>query len=103
MTKHKNIRGTDGSGVDPDSVTIQFPCKDYPIKIVGEAAPDYRERVLDIVEKHAPGFDRTTVTVRDSSNGRYCSVTVRITATGEPQLKAMFEDLKQHPAVRMVL
>lgn len=88
---------------EPTPPKIAFPCENYPIKIVGEAAPDYREVVLEVVEVHAPGFDRETAEVRDSRNGRFRSVTVRITATGEPQLKAMFEDLKQHPLVRMVL
>lgn len=85
------------------SVKIEFPCEGYLIKIVGEASLDYESLVLATVEEHAPGFDRSTVSVRNSKNGRYQSVTVQITATGEPQLKAMFEDLKQHPQVRMVL
>lgn len=84
-------------------VTIQFPCDNYPVKIIGEAGGDYHDEVLKIVEIHAPGFDRETVSMRDSRNGRFVSVTVSITATGEPQLKALFEDLKQHPSVHMVL
>ncbi len=88
---------------DTSSVRIEFPCPDYPVKIVGEAAPDYQQRVLDVVAIHAPDFDRAQAAVKDSKNGRYCSVSVRITATGEPQLKALFEDLKQIPQVRMVL
>jgi len=88
---------------DTSSVRIEFPCENYPIKIVGEASPDYERLVLEAVESHAPGFDRSGATIRDSKNGRYCSVTVKITATGEDQLKALFEDLKRQPLVRMVL
>lgn len=88
---------------DTSSVRIEFPCEGYPIKIVGEASPDYERLVLEVVAIHAPDFDRSSVTVRDSKNGRYCSVTAKITATGEPQLKALFEDLKLQPLVRMVL
>ena len=93
----------DGANPDPTPPKIEFPCENYLIKIVGEAGRDYDAAVLEMVELHAPGFDRELVTIRDSSNGRYCSVSVRITATGEPQLKAIFEELKRHPSVRMVL
>lgn len=98
-------RGGDGASQAAEATPpkIEFPCENYPIKIVGDAAPDYEAQILAMVEIHAPGFDRRAVTVRDSSNGRYRAITVRITATGEPQLKAIFEELKRHPAVRMVL
>lgn len=92
-----------GAANTPEPPKIEFPCENYPVKIVGDAAPDYHEQVLSMVEIHAPGFDRQSVEVRDSRNGRFCSVTVRITATGEPQLQALFEELKKHPSVRMVL
>ena len=88
---------------EPDAPKIEFPCEDYPIKVMGESSAAYREAVLNIMEKHASGFDATKVTVRDSRNGKYQSLTVFICATGEPQLKAIFEDLKTLPATRMVL
>ena len=82
---------------------ITFPCDDYPIKIMGQASAAYREVVLSIIHKHAPGFDLEKVTVRDSRKGNYQSLTVFITATGTDQLTAIFEDLKKHPSTRMVL
>ena len=86
---------------DPPKIT--FPCHDYPIKIMGQASAAYREAVLSIIQKHAPGFNLEKVTVRDSRNGNYQSLTVFITATGVGQLTAIFEDLKKHPSTRMVL
>lgn len=81
---------------------IEFPC-DYPIAVVGEAAPDFLSLVEEIVESHAPGFLRERTTVRPSAGGRYVSVRVTITATGEPQLRALFEALKGTGRVQAVL
>ncbi len=82
---------------------IEFPCPDYPIKVMGEASVEYQESVLEIMEIHAPGFDRARVTVRDSRKGTFQSVTVFIEATGIDQLQNLFEDLKKLPATKMVL
>ncbi len=86
-----------------ESVRIEFPCADYPIKIVGEARVAFREHVLTIVEKHAPGFDAERMQVRESRDGNYQSITLFITATGEPQLRALNQDLRASSMVKMVL
>lgn len=85
-----------------DAPRIEFPCP-YPIKIIGHNVPDFRANVLRIVETHAPGFASTEVSVRDSREGAFCSVRVTITATGEPQLRALHAALVAEPAVKLVL
>lgn len=82
---------------------IEFPCERYPIKSMGKASACFREAVLAVMNKHAPGFDKSSVQVRPSSKGNYESVTVFITASGTDQLRAIFEDLKKIPEIRMVL
>lgn len=82
---------------------IEFPCPDYPIKILGDAGPGLHELVIEVMEQHAPGFDQARMTVRDSRNGRYQSLTVWITAEGESQLKAIHEDLIQSKLTKMVM
>ena len=82
---------------------IEFPCPDYPIKIMGEACEEYTVAVLAVMENHAPGFDRERVSIRESRHGRFHSVTVFIEATGVDQLQNIFEDLKKLPQTRMVL
>ena len=81
---------------------IEFPC-DYPIKVMGEHTEDFAEAVLEIVRCHDPGMCSERVCYRASSNGRYLSVQVVITATGTEQLTALFEDLKASGRVAMVL
>ncbi len=81
---------------------IEFPC-DYPIKVMGEAHAELHQHVLQVMERHAPGFDHRKITVRDSSKGKWQSITLVITATGKPQLEAIFADLKTSRRVKMVL
>jgi hypothetical protein len=81
---------------------IEFPCE-YPIAVVGEAAPDFQSLVESIIDAHAPGFPRHRTTVRESGAGRWLSVRVTIVATGEPQLRALFEALKGTGRVQAVL
>lgn len=86
----------------PKAPKIEFPC-DYVIKVIGHAAPDFRAYVVSVVEKHAPGVREDLISVTDSRNGRFTSVQLTIVATGEPQLQALFEDLKSSGRVHMVL
>lgn len=87
---------------EPQPPKIEFPC-DYVIKVIGTAAPDFREFVMEVAERHAPGISEADITVNDSRQGRFSSVQVKIVATGEPQLKALFEELKASGRVHMVL
>jgi uncharacterized protein len=82
---------------------IAFPCENYPIKVLGEADHETHCYVLDIIERHAPGFDQTRITISESSKGRFRSVTVWITATGEPQLRAINDDLRISKKIKMVM
>jgi len=82
---------------------IEFPCEDYPVKVLGDASGSLLQFVLETTEQFAPGFDRNKVTVKDSSKGRFSSVTVFITATGIQQLEQYHSALRSHSAVKIVL
>lgn len=88
---------------DPGAPKIEFPCPDYPIKVMGDAGDELHCLVVEVMERHAPDFDQTRISVRESSKGRFQSVTVWITATGVPQLQAIHEDLRTSPITKMVL
>jgi len=82
---------------------IEFPCPDYPVKILGVSGIEFREYVLNTVEVYAPGFDATRISVKDSNKGTFQSITVFITATGEDQLRDLNTDLRASDLVKMVL
>ena len=89
-------------GGDQPEVKIEFPCE-YPIKVLGNNTSGFIEAVLAMCKRHAPELDESAATVKHSSEGRFVSVTVTIMATGEPQLKALYEDLKLNGDVKMVI
>ena len=81
---------------------IEFPCE-YPIKVLGRRSDQFRGIVLEVFQRHAPGFDEACITVRDSSKGTFTAMTVTITATGPDQLQALHEDLMATGHVQMVI
>ena len=52
---------------------------------------------------HAEDCDFERIRVQESSNGRFRSVTLYITATGKEQLVNIHKDLTAHPSVKMVI
>ena len=82
---------------------IDFPCERYPIKVIGDAGEGFAELVVEVIQRHAPDLDATSLVVRDSRNGRFLSVQVLITATGVEQLQAIHVDLRATGRVHMVL
>jgi len=87
---------------DIESPVIEFPCA-YPIKIIGDVTDDAVNTILDVVRRHAPEVTPDVVSTRKSSKGNFHSIRVTIVATGEPQLKALHEELMILDSVRMVL
>lgn len=85
-----------------DIPKIEFPC-DYPVKVIVEYETGLLEEVMDIARRHDPSIALDKVKQRASRHGKYHSITILLWCTGEGQLKRLFEDLKQHDAVRMVL
>ena len=82
---------------------IEFPCPNYPVKVMGDAGLELHDLVIEVMTRHVVDFQAGHISVRDSTKGRFQSLTVMITATGEDQLQAIFQDLKKNPIVRMVL
>lgn len=87
---------------DEKKPEIEFPCK-YPIKVLGEAHPDLNQHVIDVMNRHAPTITESDLSAKNSSKGKWQSITVTIIATGKPQLDAIFADLKTSARVKMVL
>ncbi|MGS2717213.1 YbeD family protein [Eionea flava] len=82
---------------------IEFPCHDYPVKIMGESSDTLLEFVLATTEQFAPNFNRDKVSIKQSGKARFTSVTVFITATGPQQLDEYHKALRANPAIKIVL
>jgi putative lipoic acid-binding regulatory protein len=91
----------DPAGHSADSL-ITYPSS-FPIKVMGLCAEGYAQAVLEVVLRHAPDFDPTSMEMRPSKAGKYLSLTVTITARSREQLDALYRDLSGHPMVKMVL
>ncbi len=87
---------------EQDPPKIEFPC-DYPIKVLGRSTAVFRTVVLEVFERHAPGFDSGAVVEKGSSKGTFTSLTVTIIATGPDQLDALHKDLLATGQVQMVI
>ena len=79
---------------------LEFPCS-FTYKVMGLAQPELVDKVLNVVQKHAPGD--YTPSVKPSSKGNYHSVSVTITATHIDQVETLYEELGAIAIVRMVL
>ncbi len=86
----------------PEAPKIEFPC-DYPIKVMGRSCETFEAVILEVFERHAPGFDEQTVIAKLSSKGTFTSLNITITATGQAQLEALHQDLLATGHVTMVI
>ena len=85
-----------------ESSLLEYPC-DFPIKILGHTQAGYAQAVLEIVRRHAPDFDSSSMEMKTSKRGKYLSVTCVICATSREQLDGLYQELCDHPMVVMVL
>ncbi|RKZ95233.1 MAG: DUF493 domain-containing protein [Gammaproteobacteria bacterium] len=81
---------------------LEFPC-DFPIKAMGESSADFDAIVVSIVRKHADDINEGAVASKQSSGGKFTSVTVTIQATSKAQLDAIYQELSSHEMVKYVL
>ena len=87
---------------EPQAQRLDFP-RTFPIKAIGKAEADFRELVMEIVRRHAPELSINQVSVRESSGGKWLSVTLVILAKNQMQLDAIYRDLSSHDRVAWTL
>ncbi|MFY0665244.1 MAG: DUF493 domain-containing protein [Natronospirillum sp.] len=82
---------------------IEFPCKDYPVKVVGEDSEAFKSSVFAVFTQL--GIEHSTTRIREmpSKNGRFIALTVPITAESVEQLSTLNTELRKLPAVKMVI
>jgi putative lipoic acid-binding regulatory protein len=88
---------------DPTSGSlIEYPSK-FPIKVMGPNVDGYVHAITAIAKQFDPGFDASSVELRDSKGGKYLGVTITVTATSREQLDELYRTLSTHPMVKVVL
>jgi len=81
---------------------IEFPTE-FPIKLMGRNTSEFPATARALVEKHAGAVNDDAVQAASSSNDRFVSITVTITATSQQQLDAIYQDATDHEDVLMAL
>lgn len=81
---------------------LKFPCE-FPIKVMGRSGINLRDRVIEIVGRHAAHLSGRAVTSRTSRKGNYVSVTAVVPATSQRQLDDIYRDLSACESVLIAL
>lgn len=81
---------------------IEYPSQ-FPIKVMGENADGFVHAITSIAKQFDPGFEASSVELRDSKGGKYLGITVTVTATSREQLDELYRTLSSHPMVKVVL
>jgi len=85
-----------------NSSLLTFPC-DFPIKIMGKATGVFKDDIFAIVHKHYSNIKTDAFQTNASKNGNFLAISVTVHALDQPSLDALYQDLSQHPDIKMVL
>ncbi|MEI7762317.1 MAG: DUF493 family protein [Comamonadaceae bacterium] len=86
----------------PPESLIEYPSQ-FPIKVMGIKSDGLVHAISLIARQFDPGFDASTIELRESKAGKYLGVTVTVTATSREQLDELYRTLSTHPMVKVVL
>ncbi|MEI6734814.1 MAG: DUF493 family protein [Comamonadaceae bacterium] len=86
----------------PPESLIDYPSQ-FPIKVLGIKSDGLVHAISMIARQFDPGFDATTIELRESKGGKYLGVTITVTATSREQLDELYRTLSTHPMVKVVL
>ena len=86
----------------PAPSLIEYPSR-MPIKVMGLKVDGLVHTITTIAGEFDPGFDASTIELRESKGGKYLGVTITITATSREQLDDLYRKLSGHPMVKVVL
>jgi len=81
---------------------IEYP-SEFPIKVMGAMQDAFAQTIVEVVQLHDPTFHAGKLDMRPSSQGKYLSLTVTVTATSREQLDNLYRALSSHPMVKVVL
>ena len=81
---------------------IEYPCL-FPVKVMGLKTDDFFLQMAALAQRHDPFLDPASIAQRDSSGGKYISLTITITATSREHLDNFYRALTSHPLVKYAL
>jgi putative lipoic acid-binding regulatory protein len=85
-----------------DQSPLQFPT-DYPIKVVGRTADDFRPRIDSLVLIHTPDLTPERISERASGAGNFTSITYNIIARDRDHVTNLVNALASADGVLMVI
>lgn len=88
--------------IDESNTPLEFPC-DFPLKVMGRDEEGFRDHVLALVAEQAGEKAVVSIRDRESSGGRFISLTVTVRAESRPQLDDIYRELHASPRVLMTL
>ncbi len=81
---------------------IDFPCF-FAIKVMGESNQGFVETIKILVQTHVPEFSEDDIDKRESSSGKYLSLTCNVWVTSQEHLDTVYRSVTSHPLVKYVL
>ncbi len=78
--------------VTMDNSPLEFPC-DYALKVMGRAEPEFRTRMLAVLEAHVGPIAPAQLLERPSRAGKYVALTCTLRAESRAQLDRIYRDL----------
>lgn len=81
---------------------IEYP-SEFPIKVFGQSQQGFAQAVMEVILRHDPAFQASSIQTRSSKTARYVSLTCTVHATSREQLDAIYQELCDHPMVVMAL
>jgi putative lipoic acid-binding regulatory protein len=79
---------------------VEFPCV-FTFKVMGVAVPDLPDKIVEVVQLHAPGD--YSPKVKPSSKGSYHSVSIQIQVHSQTHIETLYQALAAIDEVRYVL
>ncbi|MFW5447138.1 MAG: YbeD family protein [Methylophagaceae bacterium] len=83
-------------------VLMEFPC-DFAIKAMGPTSDDFDSIVVGIILQYIDDIKEGSVTTKQSSGGKFTSVTVDFHVASKEQLDAIYKALSDHNQVKYIL
>jgi putative lipoic acid-binding regulatory protein len=85
---------------DSDTL-LEFPCS-FPIKVMGPDPKAIRTVLDQVLREYAPDSEES-ISLRESSKGRFVSITVTIEAHSKTQLDSIYQALSSSEHILVVL